>query len=70
MAALPKKKLSRARSGKRAAAQKLKIRQLVSCANCGKPVRSHVVCPYCGFYKGRQILKIEEKATVTKVTEK
>ena len=27
------------------------------CKNCGAPVLPHTVCPVCGFYKGRKVIK-------------
>ncbi len=32
---------------------------LVECNNCGNRVLLHRVCPKCGHYRGRQILKAE-----------
>jgi len=29
------------------------------CTQCGKAKQSHQICPHCGYYKGRQIKKIE-----------
>jgi len=36
---------------------------LTPCANpdCRKLRRSHVVCPYCGFYKGRIAIAPKQK---------
>ena len=33
------------------------------CKNCGAALLPHVVCPVCGFYKGRKIMttKIEKQ---------
>ncbi|MDR2431261.1 MAG: 50S ribosomal protein L32 [Candidatus Margulisbacteria bacterium] len=27
------------------------------CKNCGAPVLPHVICPVCGYYKGRKVKK-------------
>ena len=35
--------------------------QMVECANCGNLVLQHHVCPKCGFYRGRQVIKPEVK---------
>ena len=32
-----------------------------ACQNCSTPIRSHRVCPKCGYYKGRQVLQIKTK---------
>ncbi len=30
------------------------------CPNCGALVPAHMVCPECGYYKGRQYIKVEK----------
>lgn len=35
---------------------KLNVTGLVTCANCGAMIKSHHVCPKCGFYDGKQVL--------------
>ncbi|MBI4157724.1 50S ribosomal protein L32 [Candidatus Woesebacteria bacterium] len=51
MTPLPKKKHSRARSGKRFATKKLSLGTLSKCASCGKLKQPHRACPHCGFYR-------------------
>jgi large subunit ribosomal protein L32 len=61
--ALPKRRISRARGRKRRAANmRLDVPTLIECGNCGNRVMPHRVCPKCGFYRGKQILKPEEMA--------
>ncbi len=31
-----------------------------TCPQCGEPKRPHYVCPSCGTYKGRTVIKKEE----------
>lgn len=51
MVPLPKKKHTKAATGKRRGGQpKLKLGNLVKCANCGKLREGHRACPYCGYY--------------------
>lgn len=64
MAGEPKKKHSKSRKRTRRAAITLAIVSLVVCQNCGKPTKPHIVCKYCGFYKGKAVGK--NKAVVTK----
>jgi len=60
----PKKRHSRARQGKRRAAIKLTATQTVVCKNCGERQYPHIVCPKCGYYKGRLVrAKKEKKST-------
>ena len=35
----------------------LKTRKPILCSKCGGAIASHCVCPTCGYYKGRQIIK-------------
>jgi large subunit ribosomal protein L32 len=43
----------------------LKEPELVKCQKCGNFILPHTVCPFCGYYKGRQVIdvlaKLEEK---------
>jgi len=55
MAALPKKKHSKSRTGKRRWAKKFAPPNLSTCPNCKKEKLPHIVCPNCGYYKGQKI---------------
>jgi large subunit ribosomal protein L32 len=55
--ALPKRKHSNSRSGKRRSHNALKPKQLHACAKCGTMTRTHVVCPNCGHYMGRTMVE-------------
>lgn len=67
MGALPKKKISKARAGKRVAAKAYMLPPLFSCSNCNKQKPGHVVCPHCGHYKKGEVFKPKEAVKVTKV---
>jgi large subunit ribosomal protein L32 len=58
--AVPKRKHSNSRTGKRRSHDRLKARQLTNCTNCGAVVPTHVVCPKCGFYMGRVVVQQQE----------
>ena len=62
--ALPKKRHSKARRNKRRANWNLALPGLTKCAQCGRAIPSHRVCPGCGFYRGRQVVSVakDEKA--------
>ena len=34
---------------------------LIFCPKCGKPISPHIVCPNCGYYKGREVINVLEK---------
>ncbi len=58
--AVPKRKTSKASRDKRRAHDKATAPNVVLCSNCKEPKLSHIVCPKCGYYKGKQYLKVGE----------
>ena len=34
---------------------------VVSCPNCGEAIRPHRACTKCGFYKGREVIKVNKE---------
>jgi large subunit ribosomal protein L32 len=46
---------------RRAQHDKVIAPNLVPCSNCSAPVVPHRVCPSCGFYKGRAVIKQPDK---------
>lgn len=61
--AVPKRRQSNSRTGRRRAHDALKPKQLQACPRCSTPKPSHVVCPKCGFYMGRVIVEPESTTT-------
>ena len=59
MGALPKRKISKGRKGRRRAHHALKIPTLVPCPSCKQLKRPHQICPNCGKYKDKEIVKTE-----------
>ena len=57
--AVPKRKTSRMQHRQRKAANRYQGVEATFCANCGAPVAPHRVCPSCGQYDGKQILKVD-----------
>ena len=55
--ALPKRRWSTHRQGKKRSGQKIKLPGLISCPNCKKLILPHRVCVYCGQYKKKLIIK-------------
>ena len=60
MGPLPKRKISKTRRDKRRAHDHLTLRHLVVCDECGEYKPAHQVCPKCGSYAGREVIKIQE----------
>lgn len=59
--AVPKYKTSKSRSRRRRSINmKLAAPNLIECSTCGNKVLPHRVCPKCGYYKGRQVLELED----------
>lgn len=58
--AVPKRKHSNSRTGKRRSHDRKKPRQLTVCTKCNTVLPTHVVCPTCGHYMGRQVVEVEE----------
>lgn len=60
MTPLPKRKVSKGRRDRRRAHDSITARNLVQCSNCGEMRLPHTVCPHCGYYKGREVISVEE----------
>jgi large subunit ribosomal protein L32 len=60
--AVPKRRVSKARQGKRRSHQHLKARQNTYCVRCGEAMKPHFVCSTCGWHntQGREAVVIEE----------
>ena len=50
--AVPKRKTSKARRDS--------IPGIVACPQCHEPKLAHRVCKNCGYYDGKQVVKVEE----------
>ncbi len=60
--AVPKRKVSKGRRGRRRAHHAIGIPKLVRCPRCGERIMPHRVCPFCGTYMGRlEVIEIEEE---------
>jgi len=57
--AVPKRKHTNSRTGKRRSHDAKTPRQLQYCPQCSTAVPSHVVCPKCGHYMGRKVVEVE-----------
>lgn len=57
----PKRRHSHSRTKKRQTGKGLNAPTLLICPECKKMKPAHMVCPFCGYYRGKQILVIERK---------
>ncbi|MBP0989867.1 MAG: 50S ribosomal protein L32 [Oscillospiraceae bacterium] len=61
MGIAPKRRISKARRDKRrASVWKLDTPAFSKCTQCGELKLPHRVCPNCGFYDGKEVVKVEE----------
>jgi large subunit ribosomal protein L32 len=67
---LPAKKSSRSSKRRRASHFALKKMEMSSCSHCKKKILPHKVCPFCGYYAGREIIKIKIKTKAGKKKQK
>ena len=64
--ATPKRRKTRSkRDMRRANHDKVTAPTIVACPNCGDTMVPHRVCPACGFYKGRAVVKKADDAEST-----
>ncbi len=54
---VPKKKTTKSKKKHRRACKKVSLPSLSQCPQCKAPKLPHFVCPECGYYKGKQVVK-------------
>ena len=59
--AVPKRRVSHARQGKRRSHLHIKPTQIQYSPQCGEPVLPHRVCASCGYYQGREVVAPEQE---------
>ena len=60
--ATPFRRVSKTAKRKRRTHFKLAAPTLVKCPNCGEYTQPHRVCKSCGYYNGKEVVKVEENA--------
>jgi large subunit ribosomal protein L32 len=58
---VPKRRVSHARQGERRAHHALSVPHLEECPHCHQPKRPHYACANCGWYNGREAVRIKQK---------
>lgn len=61
--AVPKKRHTKSRRNKRRAHHALGKTKLSVCPKCKEPILPHHFCPFCGTYKGKEVIDILAKLT-------
>ena len=56
----PKRRHSKRRTSTRRAHDALHRQSLSECPNCHEQKLPHRACPKCGYYKGREVIEVEE----------
>lgn len=59
--AVPKKRHSKSKVGRRRLHLFLEKPDFIVCVKCGRLILPHIVCPFCGFYKGREVIDVLAK---------
>ncbi|MBI4092781.1 MAG: 50S ribosomal protein L32 [Candidatus Kerfeldbacteria bacterium] len=56
---LPSKRRTKQSKRERASHFALVETSLTTCSHCKRKILPHRVCPHCGYYRGREVLKLE-----------
>lgn len=55
---VPKQRHTKSRRDRRRANLRLSPPKFIACPQCGKLKLPHAVCPYCGYYNGREVIDV------------
>ena len=58
--AVPFRKVSKTRGRKRRTHYVINTKTTVKCPKCGEMIKPHRVCPKCGTYKNKEVVKTAE----------
>ncbi|MEM7387334.1 MAG: 50S ribosomal protein L32 [Verrucomicrobiota bacterium] len=58
--AVPKRRTSKMKSKMRRGANRWNAPGFKTCPECNSTVPSHIACPSCGYYRGRQVLNVDD----------
>ena len=59
--AVPKQKRSKSRQLKARSQIFLRKPALVKCSKCSRLILPHAICPFCGYYRGREVIDVLAK---------
>lgn len=60
--AVPFRRTSKTTKRMRRSHYKLEVSGITNCSNCGELIKQHTVCPKCGYYDGKQVIKVKAKS--------
>ncbi|PIT90198.1 MAG: 50S ribosomal protein L32 [Candidatus Komeilibacteria bacterium CG10_big_fil_rev_8_21_14_0_10_41_13] len=63
-----KKKRTSGQRKRRASHFALRVGAVNKCPNCQKPIRPYHACAACGYYKGKEVIKVALKTKKAKAT--
>ncbi len=58
---VPKRRVSHARQGERRSHHALSLPPLEECPHCHEQKRAHHACQNCGWYAGREAVRIKQR---------
>lgn len=56
--AVPRHHMAKGKQLRRRSHLALKPLKLSECAQCKKKILPHLVCKYCGYYKGKEVVNV------------
>lgn len=59
--AVPRHHMAKGKQKRRRSHLALKPKKLAKCSYCGHEVMPHVVCKFCGYYKGKEVVNVLAK---------
>ncbi len=60
---VPKKRRTKSSVGKRRSHHALQKTSLNKCPKCGKAIKLHTACSFCGTYKDKEVVKVKSKTS-------
>ena len=59
--AVPFRRTSKTKKRMRRTHLKKSAVNVIACPKCGEPIRPHRACTKCGYYKGKEVIKVSEE---------
>ncbi len=53
--------MAKGKQGRRRSHLALKPKKLSICSHCKKSIMPHMVCKFCGYYKGKEVINVLAK---------